>query len=287
VALHASYFGVSFDKRWGFGYDIKEASDIAVASNRRVVWMKGLWIGIMGGWVLVAWAGSVAATPRSWDDVMRGGGVVWDQQPLPSGGPGADTDFYSDSGQQVWQQVADDILLADPATIRRIVWWGFYGGNFTGSPLPPEGPETMRIRFYDARPEDGLPGATLYEESFLNPSRTATGRIVATPLYPSEYIFQVDLPTPFDLDAGEVYWLEVVQVGDVDSHYRWEYSPGNGTPYAFLNPWVPDWQRTGTTANVAFQLSTVPEPATFVLFAFGFVLAGGRSRRRGGFSMRN
>jgi hypothetical protein len=243
--------------------------------------MKGLWIGIMGGLVWVACAGSLAASPRSWDDVMRGGGVVWDQQPLNSGGPGADTDFYSDSGQQVWQQVADDILLADPATVRRIVWWGFYGGTFSGTTEPPDGPETMRLRFYDARPSDGLPGATLYEESFLDPSRTATGRIVFA-TGGAEYIFELDLTTPFDLDGGEAYWLEVVQVGDVDSHYRWEVSPGTGTPFAFINPWVPDWQRTTLTANVAFQLSTVPEPAAFVLFVFGFVLARGRNRRRGG-----
>jgi hypothetical protein len=266
---------------------MKEASDIAVADTRRVVWMRGLWIGMMGGSVLVAWAGSVAAAPGSWDDVMRGGGVVWDQQPLNTGGPGADTDFYTDWGEQFWEQVADDILLADPATIRRIVWWGFYGGNFSGSTQPPEGPETMRIRFYDARPEDGLPGATLYEESYLNPSRTATGRIVFVPMLAPEYIFQVDLPTAFELDAGEVYWLEVVQVGDVDSTFRWEYSPGDGAPYAVRNPWFPDWVRTDLTTNVAFQLLTVPEPATFVLFVFGFVLARGRNRRRGGLSMRN
>ncbi len=218
------------------------------------------------------------AEPHTMEDLGRGG-LVWDQQPLNTGGPGADTDFYSNSGQRVWQQVADDILLPSAATIRRIAWWGFYGGNFSGTTLPPTGPETMRLRFYDARPSDALPGQTLWEESFLNPSRTATGRNIAANSA-AEYVFEADLTTPFDLDAGVPYWLEIVQLGDVDSHYRWEYSSGTGTPYAQKNTFFPDWQRTTLTANIAFQLSTIPEPATLGLFVFGFILVTMRKRRR-------
>jgi len=212
-------------------------------------------------------------------------GVVVDHPPLNTGGLGADTDFFSDSGQQVWQQVADDILLDAPATVRRVVWWGFYGGNSSGTPLPPEGPETMRIRFYDARPADGLPGDRLFEETVLNPSRTATGRNVFTPLFSPEFIFQADLTTPFELAAGVPLWLEIVQIGDVDSHFRWEFSSGIKSPLAFVNPFVADWTLTSFNANSAFQLSTIPEPGSLAFFAVCLgVLATRRGRKgvRGG-----
>ncbi len=218
-----------------------------------------------------------SAYPGTWGDLMRGGEVVVDQQPLPTGGPGADTDFLDDFGYPVWQVVADDILLPETAIIQHLVWWGFYGGTFSGSTEPPTGPETMRVRFYEARASDGLPGETMYEESFLNPSRVATGQIIAAN-GAAEYLFEADLTTPIQLDAGIPYWLEIVQVGDQDSHYRWEVSPGTGTPFAFINDLVPDWQRTTGTANVAFQLVT-PEPETFVLLSFGFGLV---SKRRAG-----
>ena len=236
--------------------------------------------------VLGALASSALAEPSGWDELAkslggpRDGEIVVDQQPLPTGGPGSDTAFEDDYPEPVWQQAADDILLVETAVIHHLVWWGFYGGNFSGSTDPPTGPETMRVRFYDAKPDDGLPGGTMYEESFLNPSRTATGRIVAAN-YGDEYTFEVDLTTPFQLDAGTPLWLEIVQVGDLDSTFRWEYSPGDGTPYAFINPYVPDWTQSILTSNVAFQLVT-PEPATLLLLALGCVLALKRNGHRTG-----
>ena len=206
-------------------------------------------------------------------------GIIVDQPPLNTGGLGADTDFINDSGIESWQQVADDILLDAPATVRRVVWWGFYGGDFSGNPLPPEGPETMRIRFYDARPGDGLPGDRLFEESFLNPSRMETGRIVFSNGAP-EHIYEVELTTPFDLAAGVPLWLEIVQVGDVDSTFRWEVSPGDETSFAFKNIFLPDWQLAGAVSNAAFQLSTIPEPTTLGMVLFGSFLVLGRRRSR-------
>lgn len=160
--------------------------------------------------------------------------------------------------------------------IQHIVWWGFYHLD------SPPATETMRIRFYDARPGDGLPGAILYEESFLDPSRTATGLIVFTGVGPHEYIYHVDLMTPFELAADTLYWLEIVQVGDLDSHYRWEF--GTAAPedeFAFCNPIIPNWMSTGAGSwNNALQLWTVPEPSSFVLLAFGLGMAGMRRSRK-------
>ena len=194
-------------------------------------------------------------------------GIIVDQQPVQAGGPGSDTGFINDSQQQVWQQLADDFVLTVPSTIRRVTWWGFYGGTFSGIALPPRGSEMMRVRFYEARPGDELPGTIIYEENFVNPSRVATGQTAFSITDAPEYIYQVTLGTPLTLASATTYWLEAVQVGDVDSTFRWEYALANGSmPFAALNDIVPDWHYSAVNANLAFQLSTVPEPATVMAF---------------------
>jgi len=215
------------------------------------------------------------ALPRANGQVL-----VFNQPRLPTGGPGADTSFIDDGGNSIWQQVADDIILGQDATIGRIKWFGFYGGTFTGSTQPPA-TQTMRIRLYDSRPGDGLPGAILFEESIIDPPRFPTGAILPLPLAPIEQRFEVDLATPFDMLSGMQYWVEIVQLGDTNSHYRWEFSLGNGTPYAFINPNVADWRRSTASSNLALELWTVPEPSSvlLVLGALSFTLARAKARR--------
>lgn len=207
-------------------------------------------------------------------------GIVFQQPPTFLGGPGSDTEFISAaSGQQVWQLIADNVVLDSTADIRRITWLGFYGGS--GQPHdPPDGPETMRIRFHGARPSDGLPDDDnmIFEESFLNPSRTPTGNLVNVGGFPEEFFFEVDLSDPVTLEASTLYWLEIVQVGDVDSHFRWENGFGLVDNFAFVNGNVPDWQ--STIGSLAFQLSTIPEPSSGLLVCWGAMLVARRPARR-------
>lgn len=201
--------------------------------------------------------------------------IIFDQPPTRVGGSAGDLDFYTDSGQEFWQQAADDFTLTSEVVIRRLNWYGFYGGTFSGSVNPPSGSETMRVRVYSARPSDGLPGLVQYEESFHNPSRAATGmNVVVGGLHP-EYYYTADLTTPFAASANTAYWLEVAQADDVDSHFRWEYAQGNATPFAFINPSLSDWTSypQGSGANFAFQLSTIPEPTTLLLSCLGLFVA--------------
>lgn len=213
-------------------------------------------------------------------------GIVFEQLPNRTGGPASDTDFIDPgSNQPFWQLEADNVQIDSAADIRRITWWGFYGGDFDESPDahdPPTGPETMRIRFYAPRASDGLPDSTniLFEESFLNPSREATGRTLLLPGVPDEYEYVVDLGTPFHLAADTLYWLEIVQVGDQASIFRWERGTGLIAGRAFSNPIVPDWQ--SAIGSFAVQLSTIPEPGTglLVISAFSYVMIRVRGRRR-------
>ncbi|QDV90315.1 hypothetical protein RAS2_13940 [Phycisphaerae bacterium RAS2] len=206
--------------------------------------------------------------------------IVLGRQPLNTGGGAADTAFINDSGQPYWQQVADDVMVPASAIVDRIVWWGFYGGNFTSPAQQPPANETMRVRFYDSRPTDGLPGVVLFEQSFVNPMRVPTGRQVLIGAHPDEQRYEVDLSQPFQLEANAPYWLEIVQVGDINSYFRWEFAPTGGLPLAFTNLITGGWTSTGNSLwNNAFQLITIPEPSTALLSLAGIGTAVSRRRK--------
>lgn len=206
-------------------------------------------------------------------------GIVFEQSPGQLGGPSSDTEFISTAtALPAWQQLADNIVLESAATLQTVKWWGFYGGS--GQPHdPPDGPETMRIRFYGARPADALPDDDdiIFEESFLNPSRTSTGDFIAVGGLPDEFFYEVDLYSPLTLEADTLYWLEIVQVGDIDSHFRWETGFGLVNQFAFINGNVSDWQ--STSGSLAFQL-LVPEPETGIIVITGAMLVARRPARR-------
>ncbi len=208
--------------------------------------------------------------------------IVVDHQPHPFGGGASDTLFSSPvNGQPVWQRNADDFMLAADYEIGTIKWWGFYNAD------NPPAAETMRIRFYGARPGDGLPddGNILYETSVQDHTRTWTGRIVATGIGPREYLFQTVLPTPVFLEGGTKFWLEIAQIGDLSTTFRWEDSTSQSNGHAFINNITLDWRTTlpGGIADTAFQLITVPEPGSLLLLGScltaGILRRGKRGRR--------
>jgi hypothetical protein len=222
-------------------------------------------------WSCAVWLSLAPAAPAE---------IVVDQQPvIVAGGPSSDTEFYEFIGPpEAWQLLADNVRVSESASIRHISWWGFYGGNFAGTSDPPPADEYMRVRFYTPRSNDGLPdsSAILYEETFLNASRIATGRLIhgGSP----EFRFDADLSVPFAMLANTVYWLEVAQIGDVDSTFRWIYTVGVLRDYAFLNSIVSDWH-LNEGVSLAFQLSTIPEPLTAALVGIvSLVLVRRRAR---------
>jgi hypothetical protein len=88
------------------------------------------------------------------------------------------------------------------------------------------------------------------------------------------------LPAEVPLLANQAYWLEIEQVGDAASWFRWEFSatpPLDGQ--AFNNPIVGEWVHTQSiTANAAFQLLTIPEP--HFLSPVAILIVAARRRRR-------
>ncbi|MEK6643286.1 MAG: hypothetical protein AABZ08_05205 [Planctomycetota bacterium] len=207
--------------------------------------------------------------------------ILVEQLPDLTGGPYSDTDYFNMFGQPRWQREADNILLTQDDTVRRVTWWGFYGGSGTPA-TPPPATETIQVRFMRSRPADGLPdeSAVLFDQVFLSPMRTSTGRIIAVGGLPVEQVFSVDLATPIALQSGVPYWLEIVQLGDVNSGLRWEAALDSVANHAFINPLTPGW--FSAEGGLAFQLLDVPEPAAFVLILMSAALVmrcGCRVRR--------
>lgn len=193
--------------------------------------------------------------------------VVVDRQPFNTGGGSADTLFVNPfNGQPVWERSASGFTLATATSINRIRWWGFYDAQ------NPPATEVMRIRFYDSRPSDGLPGTPVFEQEFTNPLRIDTGRRVLLGILPHEYRYRVDLAQPLTLPANTRYWLEVTAIGELNSWFRWEYSMNDPVGYVHINENVGDWRLDLPGLGTAYQLVDVPEPATLGLLLTAFVM---------------
>ena len=202
-------------------------------------------------------------------------GVVLSQPPNQLGNSLSDTSWSAGGTSPDSQQLADDFMLDTPATVRQVTWWGSYFGG------PPQTNETFRIRCYEADPGNALPGNVLSESTVFDPPRQATGLFVAgLGVRLAEYVFEATLATPISLSPNVPYWLEIAQFGDPDSGFAWEDSSVNQNGFAFQSPSGSQWQLTSSTADLAFQLSTAPEPGPLALVALGFGLAGNRSKRR-------
>lgn len=199
--------------------------------------------------------------------------IIVDHQPFNTGGFGSDTLFTSPFGQQVWQQVADDFVWNSAEQLTGVNFWGFYNAD------NPPASETIRLRIYEPRASDGLPGQVKFELAVQNSFRVATGRVIQVGVTPNEYRFEEPLPTPVDLVEDDSFWLEIVQLGDVTTHFRWETSVSDNDQFAIVNISVPDWLSAQGQGEQAFQLIS-PEPTSAALYGFAicyFIRA--RSRR--------
>jgi hypothetical protein len=206
---------------------------------------------------LLGWPG--AARGQVGDELLHA------QPPNRLFGQTADTEFTDDFGNVTGALRADRfrLLRFDPVTVRRVVWWGFYGGLEEPVDPPPPDIETMRVRFY--RHRISLPGELLFEETFINPTREWTGRIVSSQR--KEYRYEVWLTQGFEAQPLTFYWVEVAQIGDPTSRFRWENSDGG--EYAVQFPIGSPWQ-LNVGIQLAYELWT-PEPTSAALLGLGFI----------------
>jgi len=195
------------------------------------------------------------------------------------GGLTSDSLGFEEPGTSVYYQyVADDFSLPVAATLTNLVYWGFYN-----SQVLPATEETFQINIHEPRQSDGLPGTVVFSETVVNPFREWTGRNVLSAAGGREYRFVVDLATPFFLEANELHWLSIYQVGDPASSFRWEFSqvPGPANGQVVNNVVYPNWQVSAPiTSNTAYEWYSVPEPAAFsFVFMSGFLFCVLRRHR--------
>lgn len=202
--------------------------------------------------------------------------LIYRQLPNRTFGFDADTLNQNESGQLSGQLVADRFTLSQASEICQVRWWGFYGSSLATQVEPPPLSETTRIQFYsDAA---GLPGTVLVENTILNPSRQSTGVSIPTGPNPPEYVYQAPLLNCFSPQPGVPYWIEIAQLGDSASRFRWEGS--NGGEFAVRFPLETPYRLIGGLGQLSYELRT-PEPCSGALFGLGFAYLLRTSRRDG------
>lgn len=204
--------------------------------------------------------------------------VLHSQPPNRLFGFESDTLLRDDFGTPTGQLIADRFVLNQTAEVTRASWFAFFGGVIEMVDPGPPATEQVRVRFWSDT--GGLPGQVLAEQTFDNPSREFTGFTVAVTPRRKEYRYNVPLSPGFTAQAGTAYWIEVAQLGDVNSRFRWENS-STGGEYAVQYPLDTPWRVGGIAGQMAYELRT-PEPASsslLVTAALGSVCRRPRSRR--------
>ncbi len=191
-------------------------------------------------------------------------GILFDNG-APDLAEGRTSDFHAGD------QIADDFILAtDSDPLFGVRWFGTY--FFNGTPTEPD---DFVLRIFDD--DGGSPSADLLLEWDLGDvGRTATGQ----QLFGFDVFGYSAAIGPVDLDPETRYWLSLVNdtSTDADDDWAWLTSvPDAGNAHersADGTPWALD------NAELAFQLTAIPEPGSLVLITIGLVASVTQIRRR-------
>jgi hypothetical protein len=229
---------------------------------------------------------------------------------LVSQQPGMDPlNGYSFSSEtQVPSQTADDFLWETPLPLGNIRWWGSYwdttyqgvsyypypnSNNWGNVPNPPGIITGFNINVYVDVPTGagvppwGHPGAQVYTASvpFNGSQTTETYFGTITRAASTQTVFQYDLKltTPFNLQAGMVYWLSI-QAIDFDGapiQWGWQESMDSWNANAVQMGFAPqEWWDLLTGEDMAFELHAVPIPTAVLLLGSGLLGLIGMRRIR-------
>ena len=265
---------------------------------------KNLWVLALMLVVAAAFGGVASAT------LPPGTPLKWSQPPVPAD-PAVPNVYWGWDEPSVYTgppRVADDWLCQTNVPVTDIHWWGSYVG-WDGSGSRPLAPVAFWFGIYtDVPAVPGLapshPGDLVwqytsanYAEDFVGYDQDPRG----SPIIDHTFQYTVYLPQPewfYQPPTSQVWWLSIAAVyptgatptniwgwktrphyyGDDAVRLIGQYLPGQ-EPGA---SWQPIEYPTGTSWDMAFELSTVPEPGS--LLALGSGLAGllgcGLLRRR-------
>ncbi len=204
---------------------------------------------------------------------LRQGPIVYSQAPHDPVGNG----FFSDgqAGQFWGQRMADDMTFGAPTVVNGVRWWGasefYYFPDYTNF-------HTFRIQFYGDN--GGTPGAPIG-----GPIDTATAGTNPTIVGGGAFgqnLYQQNVKFPaMTLPAGRV-WMSIGSLNNSPSGDGWVWlSSAN----LFNNTFAADiggvdgvYQTFSGYGDLAFEIQTIPEPATMLLLGLGGIAALRRRR---------
>ncbi len=177
-------------------------------------------------------------------------------QQLPDHGGGFLSGFSSDTETLT---VADNFQLDQPAQIGSMTWWGGY--------FNPPDPDNFTLRFY--ADNSGKPGSVIQSYSIgSSATKIFTG---GTLNGVAEVQYVTNLGTPLSLQGNVHYWISIFNASGPQT-WLWESSfTKDGVQRSFTDPVNGPWEPVSGTPghDVAFELTPVPLPPTFLFMAFG------------------
>ncbi len=160
------------------------------------------------------------------------------QQPFDSSGATmSDLDLAFDA------RAAECFKPAETGNVTTVCWWGTYL-NAAGAGCPSE-PDCFQITFY--QPVSGCspsldnrcPSMNILSpgKQFLpEVTRVASGGLIVPTGVVTEFFYTATLPTPLAVQAGQCYWMEIVNNTPLsECMWHWEQSPQGDTRHAFVN----------------------------------------------------
>jgi hypothetical protein len=188
---------------------------------------------------------------------------------------------------------ADNWRCPDGRPVTDVHWWGSYYFNTDGgNPV-----DAFEISIYDNDGSNGLPGTLLYRQNLNLAAVNETAYGVDTN---GEEVYQYTayLENPFQQTQGEIYWLSIVALTEGTTRWpMWGWHTAVNTDIETLLQGAaqstkdPDSENPifgGQDANpwqdaqydMAFELTTIPEPSLIALFGLGLFAIWTRFRRR-------
>jgi hypothetical protein len=238
--------------------------------------MKRQRISIRVAWVILSVLGIAGPLRADWP-TPGGDPAKWVQLPDPNGW---DVNFTYP------KVLADDFLCTLTGPITDVHFW------FSSRQDLPFVISNIHVSFHADIPATptsySRPGALLWERDFGPATFTITNWGVGQqgwydpniPYYvrPDHFgIWQaniVNIPDPFIQQEGNIYWLDL-SVTTLDGQLGWKTSYQHFNDDAVWGDFpFPEWQElrdpiTGESLDLAFVLTTVPEPGTLLLVVFG------------------
>jgi len=241
--------------------------------------------------ILLMLAGPLAAQRDGKTDLVK-----WSQWvDIATGRDIASTWVTTQPVQKPGQVIADDWRCLDGLPVTDVHWWGSYIEGEPGLPM------MFEISIHEDIPDNGCcpshPGALLHSEIGFVGTDVQEAFFAAADEH-DIYQYNYDLLVPFEQVQGEIYWLNIIAIVPSSSDVLWGWhtairpAPENGIDAAVriddyclttgeYTQWGPMYDDlTCSGVQMAFELTTIPEPGSVALVGTALLGAIGIKRRR-------